>query len=258
MTTSELNPTNTAGWPATPDEKRMEQAMATLATMEAAGSFTVHNITIPAYMPEQARPRDLVQIETPDGRQFNFDAFHQRRIDIPDQIIMKDWKIQNAQALHATLQSSAFSEACVELFNDIKPQGPDETAWFMHTAANLGDSMHTIGISIQRPNYDRPGKNITVITKVPRNKHWMGYNANIQDLQGLTFRIFGAMDVATLPSYVIGAPTECEDGGPDATCPRANNKTEVGMLAKILKHHGADECLWVPYESVLRYQQRAA
>lgn len=242
----ELTPENTAGWPATPDQERMEQALTTLTVMEAASGFSIHSIGIPARVPEEERPKDIIEVPTPDSRTTSFDAYHQRRIHIPDQIIMKDRKVRNAQALHDCLQAAAFSQACAELFNQTAPQGPDQTSWFVHTAANLGDSTHTIGIAIQRPNPDLPGKDITVVTKVPRNKHWMGYNANIQNLKGLTFRIFGALDVAHLPSYVIGCPSEREFEGVTGTPVRPAPKREVGMLAKILKYHGADECLWIP------------
>ncbi len=251
---TELSTELTAGWPATPDQKRMDQTVATLAMMEATARLTVHSIMIPARMPEHGRPRDIIEVETPDGRKFDFDAFHERRIDIPDQIIMKDWKVRNAQSLHDSWQAANFSQACARLFNEIQPHGPDETGWVIHTTAKLGDSTYTIGIAIQRPIPDRPGKNATVITKVPRDEHWMGYNTNLQNLRGLTFRIIGAMDVPDLPSYVVGCPSDRNYGGPPATRVKPNTKTEIGMLAKILKHHGADECLWIPYENVERYE----
>lgn len=244
---TELTPENTAGWPATPNRNRMEQAITTLTVMEATAGFSVHSVGIPARVPENERPKDIINIPGMDGQMIDFDAYHQRRIAIPDEIIMNQKKVRDAQALHDCLQAHAFSQACVDLFATIQPSGPEETTWFLQTAANLGDSMYTIGVAVQRQSHVAPEKDITVVTKVPRNEHWMGYNANLQNLQGLTFRIFGAMDVPYLPSFVIGCPSERIFEGATGAPVKPDPNKEVGMLAKILKHHGADACLWIPF-----------
>ena len=244
-----LTPEDTAGWPATPGQQRMEQALIALANLEAAGSMCEQAVRIPAHVPEAERPYDYMQLTGPRGEETHFNAYHQRRITIPDEFSMKEWKVRNAQAMHDCMQARTFSKACSELFHRTLPRGPEETWWFVQTAAQLGDSAHTIGIAIQRPSPDTPDKDITVITKVPRNEHWMGYCMDLQNLEGLSMMIYPALDMPELPSFAIACPSDREFDGPVGTNVKPDPKREAGMLALIALHHGADRCLWYPADA---------
>ena len=244
----ELTPENIQGWPATPSEDRLEQAFATFMTMQAVGQMTTSNVTIPALLPQEERPQDILKIETPWGTSADFDLFHQSQIIVPQNIVMKEHKVRDAMGLHACMQASTFSLACARLFADLQPQGPEQTAWFILSTAGLGDGVDTIGLVIEKPSARRQGKSDTIFTKLPRYEHWMGYNIHIQELAGLTFHIVGTQDVPDLPSYVVGCTPDKGFPGRPGTTVRPSKKTEKGMLAKILKYHGADKCLWHPYD----------
>ena len=56
------------------------------------------------------------------------------------------------------------------------------------------------------------------------------------------------MDVPNLPSCIIGCPSERTFQGSAGTRVKPKVKKETRTMAKIVKHHGADECLWIPYE----------
>lgn len=245
---TELTPENTKKWPATPSRRMLKQTMSTLEMMQAIEGLTGHSVHIPAMTPLDERPNDLITVTGPNGEKTFFNTYHARRIELPEMIFMKDWKVYDAQALHDCMQAGTFSQACADLFHRTNPSGPDETMWFLTTAANLGDSTHTIGIAIQRKS-DVKGKDETVVTKVPRHEHLMGYNHDLQNLEGLTLRVYGALDVPYLPSFAIAAPSDREFEGPKGQKIKPDPKKEVGMLAKIALHHGADQCLWFPAET---------
>ena len=244
----ELIPENIQGWPATPSEDRLEQAFATFMTMQAVGQMTTSNITIPALLPQEERPQDILKVESPWGACADFDMYHNRHIVMPDNIVMKEHKVRNAMGLHNCMQASAFSQACISHFADLQPRGAEQIAWFNLHTASLGDSDETIGLVIDRPSASRPGKTEIAFTKLSRYEHWMGYNINIQHLAGLTCHVVGAQDVPHLPSYVLACPSEVGFPGPPGTTLKPGQKTERQMLAKIFKYHGADKCLWHPYD----------
>ena len=235
--TTELTPKHTAGWPATPDYERWQKAHTAMAMVQGA---------------MQAHPMDLIAdrgaytIETPRGETLEFDASHEKQIKPPERIILNAHKVRSGQALHNCLQSAIFTRECDSLFKKIMPNGQAEEDWFLHTAAELGDSRHTIGVAIQRHAPGDRDKSAPAVIKLARNERWMGFNTGLQELQGLTFWIFGARDCASIPSYAVGSRSDQTPEGVAATRVEPSTKTEKGMLAKIFKYHGAEKTLWIP------------
>ena len=240
-----LSTFDTIGWPASPDQERIQRALNTLKMMATVNrsDITADQITIPALAPPSQRQQILQPITAPDGREIQFDWYHEMDLKIPDKIIMKRNKVLDAQAAHDCLQAKTFNEACVDLFRQAQVKGADQVYWFMHQAGNLGDSYHTIGLVIQRPSATAPGRDETTCTKLSRHKSWMGYNADLPSLQGLTCRIYSAEDEADLPSYAIGFPAARLPQSADESKTIPNGQAK--LLAKILKYHGAERCLWI-------------
>ena len=237
---------STDGWPATPGQDRIERAIMTLRMMASTNDMTAvpEGIKIPALVPKEERKQILTTINASFGQKMTFDLYHEGIIQIPENIIMKRSKVIDAQAVHDCLQAKTFGDACVNLFNQAQTQGADEMWSFMHEAGHLGDSNHTIGLIIQRPLEEMPGKDSTTITKLTRHPKWMGWNFCLTNLQGLTFRIYSAEDEADLPSYAIGLPSDRTVDGESETTEKIPNG-EARLLVKILNYHGAERCLWI-------------
>ena len=177
-----ITPESTANWPATPGPKRWEQAITTITMMEALGATTGFNITIPAHTTAEERPRDIITIEAPAGQATEFDLYHERRIDVPSHIILNAHKARNAQALHDCLQAVTFSQACADLFSAIRPSGPDETSWFVHTAADLGDLLISSSIHSTSPVSSTTTTVYLARSSLRRNCIWLNI-ASILQLQ---------------------------------------------------------------------------
>ena len=241
-----MDKVRTDGWPATPDEDRMDRALSALKMMASFNRMgvTTEQISIPALVPQDERRPILNAITTPKGQKVRFDRYHEGDIQVPDNIIMKRSKVIDAQAAHDCLQAKTFQEACVDFFNEAQIERAEETWWFMHEAGHLGDSNHTIGLIIQKPLDDMPNKDHTTVTKLTRHTKWMGYNFHLPALNGLTFRIYSAEDTPELPSYAIGFPSYRTVEGENETTEKMPNG-EARLLAKILKYHGAERCLWI-------------
>ena len=243
-----LDPKEIKRWPATPTEDQMDLAIRASFMMQNIHRLTVHHITIPAFIPEDKRPKELMHLTAPDGRTLTFDSFHRHGIDIPQDVIMPEHKLRHAQGLNMCLQALNMADAAADLHRQLDPKTEQERGWFILTAASLGDSAETIGIVIQQPA-GPPGKVHLTTTKLSRDPVWMGYNPYLKDLKGTTFYLMAAHDSAALPAQVIGHPSTMlpqDLRGTPIENPRSNS--EKHLLARILKYHGTDQCIWVRYE----------
>ena len=227
------------GWPATPNQELLTRALTTIMAIET------YTDTVPAMVPEHQRQKHVFNVTTPYGEVVEFDAYHQLRIDTRN-FTLPSQNLADAQALHDCMQAPEFTKACIDLHNSTYRGDAAFIPWLLFQAAQLGDSAHTVGLVYQKQSPDNPGNATTTMTKLSREPKWMGYNPKLEDLTGLTFRIHGSMDMPDLPSFAIGLRYSITDEG---TVPHSAKfpNGEASRLRRILLHHGAEKCLWMPH-----------
>lgn len=245
------------GWPATPTKRQMELALEGLGLMDIVQELANGESPIPALTPKEGRTQHLMPVQGPNGRTASFDRFHERPMWLSKQLIFNPRKVHHAWWLNMCVQAVNMHEAALDTYRQLGLQTQEETDWFLQLAAELGDSRETIGIAMQKQSHDGQEHGLA-FTKLMRHQVWMGYNPMLQNLEGMTFQFFAAHDNPNIPAQVIGRPTGTEaEEFPAAPVTTKSKETERGMLNRILKHHGADQCLWVKYPDSPYAQDRA-
>ena len=229
-------------WPHTPTIERLTEALAAWHAFRDSIKGAAGN------------PPEFLTMTDPAGREHAFDVAHSEPLNIAPVNLHNHDLI----ALNDCLQSQRLYYDAADLFQRIDFRTPPDrpetkdltpqqwyagaTGLFIHAMARHADDATTIGIAWQRWRPDIDGKAEYVMTKLSRNRDWLGFNALLTNLQDVKFAVYHTEHDPLLPGYAVGYPSQDTNLSSYERNPFPPG--QATNLQKLLLWHGADQCFW--------------
>ena len=229
-------------WPYTPTIERLTNAFATWNAFRDSMKGAAGN------------PPEIVTMTDSAGIEHPFDVAHAETLNIAP----TNLENHDLIALNDCLQAQRLFQDASNLFQRIDfrtpPNRPEiqdltpqqwyagATGLFLNAMARHADDITTIGIAWQQWRPGIASKAEYVMTKLSRNRDWLGFNVLLTNLQDVKFAVYHTEHDPLLPGYAVGYPSQDTN-----LSPYEHNPFPPGQatnLRNILLWHGADQCCW--------------